>query len=306
VQLAIAVVYLVRDEGGPLLRLHLDRLRRHTDVPYTIYAGMDLLAPRFAEVLKCEPNVRPLFLGESPYPGQGTAENSYYLTLLTDRAFADGATHVAHLHVDSFPIRDGWAGELAASLGPEQVLAGVAATEVGERDRPRSFGLFVPREFCEQWGPVPSVTDMPADHADYREYRRRFVGLDSGDPYGYVLWTRALGWRRLERSNAREDHYLLGGVYGDTFFHLGAAARTVRRFPPNHPTDEQVARRRLVRRTGRALLPRGLRTYVPSWVRRLWNPDGSDPAANDRAFAAVRDRLLSDPEGYISYLRGLT
>ena len=43
-KLGLAVVYLVRDDSEPLLRIHLGRIRRHTTVPYVIY-GVPLRLP---------------------------------------------------------------------------------------------------------------------------------------------------------------------------------------------------------------------------------------------------------------------
>jgi len=115
-----------------------------------------------------------------------------------------------------------------------------------------------------------------------------------------------LPWRRLERSNVREDHYLLGGLYGDVFFHLGAASRGAQRLPPNRPTHAQFRRLQWVRRMSRELVPAGVRAYVPDRFRALLNRDGERQEANRDACARIRERLLADPDGYLAYLRGLT
>jgi hypothetical protein len=304
VQLGIVVVCVGGEDDRPLLELHLDFIRRLTDVRYTIYAGVDRLAAPLVELLAQDPSVRPLTFGA--IPERDSLEHSHYLTLLTERALADGVTHVAHLHMDSFPVRPGWARELAEECGAECALAGVAASELGQEGRPRVSGMLVPRTFYDTYGPVVSLAAVPRNEPDYRAYSRQFVGEDSGDPYGYLLARHNLPWRRLVRSNAREDHYLLGGLYGDVFFHLGAASRPVRRFPPKRPSRTQFRGLQWLRRTGRRLLPEGLRERVPDALRGLLNPDGANVQANNDAFAQIRERLLTDPEGYLAYLRGVT
>jgi hypothetical protein len=303
-RLAIVVVYLAGADDGPLLDLHLDRLRRHTTVPYTLYAGVDRLAPAFVERLRLEASAQMHTFGEVSQ--RGTLEHSHYLTRLSERALADGASHIAHLHMDSFPVREGWAEELARGLGSDWALAGVSATEIGERHRPRLCGALVPRAFHDTYGPVVSVDELPAADPAYEVYARRTVGPDSGDAYGYLLAKHGLPWRRLERSNAREDHYLLGGLYGDLFFHLGAATRTSRRFPPRNASPRQVQGLRHALRVGRTVVPPALRRFVPPTLLRPWNPDGSDTRRNNLAFARIRERLLADPDGYLAYLRGVT
>ncbi len=302
-QLAIAVVYVVHDGDGSLLDLHLGQIERHTTVPYRIYAAVNRLQAQFRELLLARPDVEVCDCESTRL--RGVREHSHYLTQLVDRALSDGASHVAALHVDSFPIRQRWAAELAARLKPDVELAAVALQEIGTESLPRTTCLFCPREFYSTYGPVVTVTDLPRAHWLYRQYRNLRPGPDDpGDPYGFVLHNCQLGWHKMLRTNGADDHYLLGGIYDDLVFHLGAAAPGRRFYLPPPSSGNRVVRRNLVHRVGSALVPHRVRAAVPDGIRRLWSTaDVARSADNRRAFEDIRSKLLADPQAYISYLR---
>ena len=116
ITLGLVVAYAVLDEHERLLDLHSTRIGRHTTVPYLIHGSTNRAGFRCGRRLAACPKVR---LHELPSTSlTGADEHSYYLEQLIPRAFAAGASHVAILHVDSFPIRDGWVEACVSHLSP--------------------------------------------------------------------------------------------------------------------------------------------------------------------------------------------
>lgn len=291
-QLAITVVYLVQEHDGPLLDLHLRQIERCTDVPYLIYAAAPRLRPEFLDALRARRDVK---LCDCPRTDVvGTGENSHYLTHLAAQALADGATHLALLHVDSFPVQVGWAGLLDAKLRAGGLaLAGVVREGEDPPLRPLTAGLLAPRRFYDEHGPLLSLEHMLADPAG-NEYLGRLPYMDSGDAHGYLLARAGLKWAPLSRSNATNDHALIAGIYGDLIFHLGGAAGgfAYAAVPWLGAPARQSRGIRLLKR----LLPAGLRERV----QRCLFQD-----RNQRDYQRIRARLLADPEAYLARLRGV-
>lgn len=103
--LGILVVYFLKDDGDlPLLRLHLDRIARHTHVPYTLYAVANRVSPKARALIETQPNVR--ICEVPPTDLRASREHGYYLDAILPIALADGVSHVCTLDVDSFPIAD--------------------------------------------------------------------------------------------------------------------------------------------------------------------------------------------------------
>jgi hypothetical protein len=303
VKLGIAVVYVVAEGNERLFDLHLDRIAAHTRVPYTLYAGVNRLRVELRERLAGRPEVRICALPETD--ARNSEEHAFYLERLVDAALAEGSTHVGVLHVDSFPLRDGWARTLAAQLSPSRPFA--AAVRDAEIDRkPFTACLVAEAAFLRNRRPHLLLTEQERHSAAYRRYRRlERHHPDSGVGWGLLAFRERLDWLRLERSNRGEDHCHFGSVYGDLIFHLGAAAWPRKDFPARRqPTRGLAIRaalaaaaRRIAPRRARAMLSRSLARLIPALdIERKY-------AANQAAFAAVRARLLADPEAYLRFLR---
>jgi hypothetical protein len=302
-KLGIVVVYMVREGNEQLLDLHLEYVRRHTTVPYALYGCVNRLAPALRERLAACPDVVALGLPATDL--RKSEEHAHYLERLIDAALADGATHVAVLHVDSFPVRAGWDGELAEKLSPSCPFA--AAVRDARLDRkPFTAGMLIASDFLRERRPHFLLGDGERASAAYRAYRKRFRHHpDSGVGYGFLAFRGGLDWVALERTNRGEDHCHFGSVYGDTFFHLGAAAWKRKDFPGSRgPTPALDVRAHLASRVSE-WVPRKVRIGVKRALNRtLPALDlGRKYAANEEAFNAVRSRLFSDPEAYIRYLR---
>ena len=302
-KLGIAVVYVVREGNERLLDLHLESIRRHTGVPYVIYASVNRLAVGMRETLRRRPEVRALDL-----PGtelRTSEEHAYYLERLIAAALDDGVSHVAVFHVDSFPIRPGWAQETAAALSERRPFA-AAVRDTRFDDKPFTAFMLVQSEFLRRWRPRFLLGGEERRSAAYRTYRRRFPHHpDSGVGFGLLAHREGLEWLRLERSNRGEDHAHFGSIYGDTVFHLGAAAWRRKDFPGSRgPTGVLNLRARLGPAVGRVLPAR-----ARAWLKRVMSRAvpaldiEAKYAANEAAFEAVRQRLLADPDAYIDHLR---
>ena len=302
-KLGIVVVYLVREGNERLIDLHLESIRRNTSVSYTIYGCATRLVPALRERLAGDPAVT---LVDLPATGlRKSEEHANYLEQLIPVAIEEGATHVAVLHVDSFPIRNGWCEDLAQRLAPARPFA--AAVRESRLDfKPFTAGMLITREFLLERRPRFLLDAAERASADYRRYRRRFRHHhDSGVGYGFFAFREGVEWFPLERTNRGEDHCHFGSIYGDTFFHLGAAAWKRKDFPGSRaPTGALEVRARLSSRLSR-FVPERVRIGIKRAVNRTVPAldIGRKYAANEREFEIVRARLFSDPDSYVNYLR---
>ena len=299
-KLAILVVYLVRDEDDlHLLRLHLARVRRHTLVPYTIYAAAHRATPAGAAILEAEPNV--VLCDLTPTELRGSREHGYYLDALAPRAIAAGATHLVTLDIDSFPIDDRWIDVLEQSASTDSGVAAILRVENGDVALPHPSCMLLSREFFERYAPSFSPdSDMTPDF-------RRFLHTtgqagDTGIRLAYTLWSEHLHWGKLLRTNVENPHYLIAGIYADVVFHLGAGARsTLFRADLEHSRAHRLTRpieRYRPRTASTARLKARVLTFLRSKSeRRIIERNGS-VAAN------VRTWLLRDSDALIAYLRG--
>ena len=294
-KLGIAVVYMVLETDDVLLDLHLRSIERHTEVPFTIYAATNRLAPEMKERLASEPFVERCSIPATDL--RGSRENAYYLERLISAAIEDGATHVVTLHVDSFPLRTGWATDLAAIVAGDCAFAAIVRDE--ERDRkPMTACLFFSRTFHDRYRPRLLLEPEAQRSAMGRKYAAGLVNPDeSGAGYGFLAAVERLAWFPLRRSNVAEDHYYFGSVHGDLVFHLGAAGHALRTFPG----AKEHTRWLRLRQRAASRLPRTakrlLRAAAPD---RLLFPEAT---AHQQAYASVREALLADPDGYLEFLR---
>ena len=210
-QLGIVVVYLVRENDGALLNLHLRQIKKHTQIPYRIYGTANRLLPTFRHQLAQHPQVR---IWEYPTTDlRGSTEHAYYLEHLTRRAVEDGASHVVTLHVDSFPIRTGWAEELAAKLTESCVLASCEGINTA--------CLFFHRDFYLQYHPTFLLSEEERASAGYRRYLEEYAPVPhSGIGYGFRAYTEGLSWYYLPESTTMGEY---GQIYDDMIFHLRGA-----------------------------------------------------------------------------------
>ncbi|HQU87613.1 MAG: hypothetical protein H6944_05225 [Zoogloeaceae bacterium] len=105
-ELAILVVYFLRDENIPILDLHLKSLNNFTEGDYFIYG----VAPRVSDAVRSRligsPKLEMVDVEATAFVG--SKEHSYYLNKLCEHAIANGAERLCTMDVDAFPVVDNW------------------------------------------------------------------------------------------------------------------------------------------------------------------------------------------------------
>jgi len=306
VKLGLAVVYHVLPDSEALLQIHLDRFRRHTKVPYVIHGAPLRLPEKFLPQLAA-PDLR-LHSLKPPLNVLNYVEHSFLLTELLNRAAADGCTHLATLHVDSFPLADHWAEFLAGTLTEQAPVAAVLEEMEGDpMARPNLAGMMMLATYWNSARPFLSPSPELASSPAWRNFisRHNQQVIHSGVGLGYSLEREGRTWTPLRRTNARTRHPALAGVYGDLIFHLGAATR-----PKSFWSDGFTQRETWSMRTRRQLastVRRGLPSRIRAWLRPF-KPlgnfyDARPQQQNEHAFAALRSELLAAPDEFIEKAR---
>lgn len=276
--LGICTVHLPTGTHGDLLiERCLDRIARHTVGPHRVYVV----------ALRCTPEqrtrltergavlVEPTGAARGPFD-RPNREHAALLTLLVDRAVADGCTHVVTLDPDAWPLLDGWDVEYAARLDEATPVAAVLRLEVGSNFPHPCFTMLR----ADFWRPGTS-TFSPWDPTVATPRLQPGAGLLD------QLHAEGRGLLRLERSNALDRHRLLFALYDDAVFHLGAGSRFVRvdgyRRPPSHPLLDRIP-------------------GLAARLRRRWR------SQQDRREARLHRRVLAelarDEDGLVARLAG--
>jgi hypothetical protein len=307
-KVGIVVVYLVSEENEKLLDIHLSQIEEHTHTPYAIYASVNRLLPRFRQRLERSTKVK---ICECPTTElRDREEHSFYLDYLVRHAVEDGVSHVVTLHVDSFPVRSDWIEVLTGKLSDSCVL--VAIQESKESVLPSTACMMFHRDFYLKYRPtfLPSNEDraLPEFISFMEEFDQT---VHSGTGYTFKAYLNGLSWHHMLRSNQGEDHHIIGSVYDDLIFHLGAATRSMKHFRADFPKRRERkvrdASRRILKQLGNVVFTQrayeNVRALVPRRVVGYFVPQIGAHEANQNAYEYVRASLLEDPESYLAYLR---
>jgi hypothetical protein len=298
--LAIPVVYFLKDDDDlPFLQIHFDRIARHTNVPYTLYAAANRVTPAARAVIESQPNVVVCGVPETEL--RGSREHAYYLDALVRAALDDPVSHLCTLDVDSFPVHDDWVARVEAVLPPASGLAGILRVENGDVALPHPSCIFATRAFFERF--TPSFSPDSDGSAAFRRFLRSTgQSADTGIRLGYALWSEDLAWGHLLRSNAADPDGLMAGIYADSIFHMGGIGRgKLFRRDVDGSTVHRLTTplERVPVRGGRAI---GMQRAI---LRRLRGSTEARIAARNReTYARLRGSLFSDPDGFIAFLRG--
>ena len=298
--LGILVVYFLKDDGDlPLLALHLDRIEMHTKVPYTLYAVANRISKRAQKMISERPNVK---IVEPPHTAlRASREHGYYLDTMLPIALADGVSHICTLDVDSFPISDAWVDVLLEAAPEESGLSGVLRSENGDVALPHPSCILARRDFFERF--MPSFSPDSDSTPGFRTFLHSTgQSADTGIRLGYILWHNKMPWGNLTRTNTRNPHYLIAGIYGDVVFHLGSAGRgnVFRQDFNNSILHRMSAPLEKIHTVGprsqalqRALLRFARRDVEERVITR-----------NRETFHLLRKQLVLNPDALIGYLQG--
>lgn len=297
-KLGILVVYLVAEDDERLLDIHLSQIEKHTSVPYYIYASTNRLSPRFRAKLDRLPYVKICATQDTVL--RGGEEHAYYLDRLAEAAATDDVTHLCTLHLDSFPIRDGWAEEAAAGLSGKCVLSGVQRDAQTDWKPATEFMLFT-REFYLQYRPTFRIAAEVAESEAYKQYSAACPHTpDSGVGYGFAIWAAGLSWLPILPVDRARNLYYSGGIYGDVVFHLGGAVFYRAKRKPAKPGEMRLAAMlSVLRSTVIKIIPWRIRRRIlpvlglDSWMQTHFTVP---------ALQATRSALLADPERFLRRL----
>ena len=299
-RLAIAVVYFLKDDADlPFLEIHFDRIARHTNVPYTIYAAANRVTPAARTVIDARPDV--VVCDVAPTELRGSREHAHHLDALVHVALEDPVSHLCTLDVDSFPVHDDWVARIAAAAPAQSGLAGILRVENGDVALPHPSCILATRAFFERF--TPSFSPDTDGSAEFRRFLRSTgQSADTGIRLGYALWSQHLAWGHLLRSNVVDPDGLMAGIYADSVFHMGGIGRgKLFRRDVDASTVHRLTRplERLPVRGARAV--RAQRAVL----RRLRGSTEARLAARNReTYALLRGWLFSDPDGFVTFLRG--
>ena len=291
-KLAILVVYVVPENMEWILQLHLDSIEQLTrDVDCRIIGVPLRLSDLARAILERRPMVDLLACEDAAE--RSSKEHSLHLDRLAAYACSKDFSHFATFDVDSFPIRPGWFTSLAAQLSEQTPFAAVLREENRDFILPHPSGLLCEMPFYRKHRPV-FYPDPKTDAETKTLIAQTFQRPDTG--IGFAAKAHALGldWIALRRTNAVNDHYIMAGIYGGVFFHLGAMGRKPRFYGDSTTTP---------RRAQLTMTRRHLKDT--EWWRAQWDLENKQiEKENDTAQENILQKLRRDPPGYIRKLSG--
>ena len=247
----------------PWIRIFLEQLERHTPAgSYDLLVWDNSFFPEQLELIAASPSAR--VFSES---GSGKdVRHGRALDRLLQQVPAE-TEYVVTLDTDSFPIRDGWLENVLGRLQEGASLVGVWRDEMAPEIRPyvHPSCLAARRE---------TLLELGINFA-------REDGQDVGQNITSAVLERGGGISRLRRSNARNLHFLLAGIYGDLVYHHGAGSRHASFWTSDDAQADEAARIAL-----RDAAFRDLETFVA-----LLTGDAPREAATDLGLTS----LLPDP-----------
>lgn len=287
-KLGICCVYFFGPDSAWLLELQLRYIRETLrGYDYTVYAAANRLQPDLRERLEREARVEIVPL--PPCESRESREHAFYLDLLLRHAAKEGCTHLAAVDADSFPVLDNWPQALIGRMTNTRIAA-VLRTENLDTFLPHPCGLFMQRSFLLEHD--PKLLPPKAEVADFMKATGQ--RHDTGIGYGYALWKSGERWLPLERSNAYDSHFLMAGIYGDVFFHLGAQSRR----PWFYRDSRKKPWLKMCSLVRGASAPGSIPSRAGDWLEARYIK------SNARKLVRICRALQADAPGFVAKLRG--
>jgi hypothetical protein len=289
-KIGICCVYFYGDDGEWLLPLQLQFIAETlSGYCYTIYAAANRLAPELRAVLRATPNVT---IVELPHiEERANSEHAIYLDKLLQFAYTDGCTHLAALDSDSLPIANDWPKHLLTKMNGQFRFTAVLRTENDDTALPHPCGYFMTRDFYEERHPTLLPDQKRRAEPRFQEFLlTTHQRVDTGIGYGYELWKNSERWLPLLRSNKFNFHFLMAGIYGEIFFHLGSSSR--------RPSFYLDYRSHISLRVAERL-----RDIPVAW-RLAEMIEGNYLMKNELIYKSITAKLKHDPKSFFSNLLG--
>ena len=212
-KLGIVVVYLFDEDLESLLGVHLGQISKNTQVPYTIYGSVNRLDPKLRRHLETAPHVKTCEL--PPTELRDGEEHAYYLDQLVQIAVDAGSTHIAVLHLDSFPIRPGWAEEFAALLNDQRAIVTISSCVTA--------CLFFHRSFYLDCRPKMRLSVEEQSTSLFQQFLAAHKPTPhSGIGYQFAAFANGMRWHYLRRTAGAMDQF---AIYDDRVYHCSGAVR---------------------------------------------------------------------------------
>jgi hypothetical protein len=208
----------------PWIRIFLEQLERHTPADsYDLLVWDNSFFPEQLELIAESPRARVFSESES---GKDVRHGRALDRLL--KQVPEETEYVVTLDTDSFPIRDGWLENVLGRLRDGASLAGVWRDEMAPEIRPyvHPSCLAARRE---------TLVGLGINFA-------REDGQDVGQNITAAVLAAGGRISRLRRSNARNLHFLLAGIYGDLVYHHGAGSRHASFWTSDDAQADETAR----------------------------------------------------------------
>jgi hypothetical protein len=208
--------------------------------------------------------------------------------------------------VDSFPVKPDWIEQVMEKLDQGHSLVAIRRDENLDH-KPHSSFLFFPASYYQNFDPELRLSPAEILKEDYQAYSKAVPHVrDTGFGLGYNLFVNKLTWHPLTRSNQKEDHFMMGGLYGDMIFHFGAAAYETGvshkeregYYRMKHVVDSCIESISKVFPVAGKLQDLLFPPFKRSRFRRR------TARRNERIKNEIRNKLFKDTEAYLAYLSG--
>jgi hypothetical protein len=208
----------------PWIRLCLEQLERHTEASsYDVLVWDNSFLPEHLEVL--EGNQRVTVFSARDKCSELTHAQALDRLL---REVPAESEYVVTLDTDSFPIRDAWLDNLLGRLDRGAWIAGVWRDEMAGAIRPYVHPSCLAAR-------KDTLLELDAQFAWKRGVRQ----VDVGQSITNAVMAAGGRVSGLRRSNARNFHFLMAGIYGDLVYHHGAGSRRAHFWiSPDRKADE--------------------------------------------------------------------